>query len=448
MGWNMNTNFDAVAYLSEERWMQSRLGLERISELLYRLGNPEDKLRIIHVAGTNGKGSLCSFMAQILRAAGYRVGLFMSPSTISFADRISIDGEIISTEDLSAITLEVKEAADAMEDHPTEFELMTAVAFRYFEYQALDVVVCEVGLGGRLDSTNVIKHPELSIICSISLEHRAILGNTLEEIAIEKAGIIKEGVAVVSWPQHDDAMKVIERVACDREASLRVADFSQLKINPNEDKSYLDGGNLRQSFDYKGYKQLELSLLASCQPYNAACAIEALEVLRKKGWDISDDALREGLVSTVLPGRFEFVRTGDSLPLFIIDGAHNPESVLCLIDSLKRYFAQAKPVFILGFLKDKDYHEMLEYFVSYGSVFVTISPPSPRALSAEDLTDSIHRAKERVKPGDGSLIVSTSNTIIDAVEHAIELAGAEGLVCACGSISSVAALKEALAAYE
>ena len=226
--------FDAIEYINTPRWLTSRLGLERIRELLDRLGRPQDRLKFVHVAGTNGKGSTCAFTASILAEAGFKTGLFTSPYVETFHERIRVNGRNISDEDLTAATLRVRECAEAMEaeggEHPTEFELMTAVALVHFARVGCDIVVLEVGLGGRLDSTNVIAAPEVAAIVSIALDHTNLLGNTLAEIAHEKAGIVKEGSTVVSWPQEPSAMEVVEDAARRVGDKLVVPDFSQLSV--------------------------------------------------------------------------------------------------------------------------------------------------------------------------------------------------------------------------
>ena len=226
--------FDAIEYINTPRWLTSRLGLERIRELLDRLGRPQDRLKFVHVAGTNGKGSTCAFTASILAEAGFKTGLFTSPYVETFHERIRVNGRNISDEDLTAATLRVRECAEAMEaeggEHPTEFELMTAVALVHFAHVGCDIVVLEVGLGGRLDSTNVIAAPEVAAIVSIALDHTNLLGNTLAEIAHEKAGIVKEGSTVVSWPQEPSAMEVVEDAARRAGDKLVVPDFSLLSV--------------------------------------------------------------------------------------------------------------------------------------------------------------------------------------------------------------------------
>lgn len=430
-------NFDPIAYINEPRWMESRLGLDRIAELLRLLENPQSSLRFVHVAGTNGKGSTCAFVARILQQAGYRTGLFTSPYIVEFADRIRIDDANIPHDDLRIVTLEVKEAADTMDDHPTEFELMTAVAFLYFAHQKCDIVVCEVGMGGRLDSTNVIGSPEVSVITSLALDHTAILGNTLTAIAGEKAGIIKQGVPVVTWPQAPEAAEVIEKTAAEKKAHVSIPDFSHLCIHPLEESA-----SRTRSFDYRSYKDLEISLMGSYQPYNAALAIEVIEVLRGAEWQISDEDLRKGLALTRWPARFEII--DDGAHTFVIDGAHNVEGVKALVSSLREVFPDEKPVFIVGFLKDKDYPEMLELLLPLGSAFVAITPPNPRALSAEKLAQAIRWTGQDLIGCSACMDPWCASDIPDAIYQAQRLAGAEGLIVAAGSLYSVAEIKKAL----
>ncbi|MCL2826156.1 MAG: bifunctional folylpolyglutamate synthase/dihydrofolate synthase, partial [Eggerthellaceae bacterium] len=410
----------------------------RITVLLEKMGNPQEKLRFVHVAGTNGKGSTCAFLAQILQEAGLKTGLFTSPYIIEFSDRIRVDGENITLEELRAVTLIVKEAADTMDDYPTEFELMTAVAFLHFMRQECDIVVCEVGLGGRLDSTNVIAHPELCIIAPIGLDHMEYLGNTIAAIAGEKAGIIKQGVPVLSWPQKPEAMEVIERVAGEHDAALYQPDFSQLRnIMDNPDEN---GFLLAIGFDYKELSGLQISLLGSYQPFNAVMAIEAAWLLRNMGWAVGDDAIRDGLEKTRWPGRFEvFSRT----PAFIIDGGHNADGAQALVDSLQAHFPRALPVFVVGILADKEYEAMLRKVLPYAAAFVTITPPNPRALPAADLAESIRRLQAETGIGGAMVPVVSSEDIPQALAQARTIAGASGLIVAFGSLYSVGAIKKA-----
>ena len=284
-------HFDPVAWINTPRWQASRLGLSRMVDLLERLGRPQDELRFVHVAGTNGKGSVCAYVASVLQAAGYKVGLFTSPFILCFEERIRVNGENITGEELARAVAAVRPAAEAAEaacgDHPTEFELMAAVAFEHFRAVGCDIVVLEVGLGGRLDATNVIEAPEASVICRIGLDHTDLLGDTLAAIAGEKAGIVKARAPVVSWPQESEAMAVIEAVAAERGCELFVPDFGDLSVEP------LAGAALRR-FSWKG-RGFETRLLGSYQPFNAALALTAVDVLRGRGWAISDEAAFAGI---------------------------------------------------------------------------------------------------------------------------------------------------------
>ncbi|MEG0322492.1 MAG: folylpolyglutamate synthase/dihydrofolate synthase family protein [Raoultibacter sp.] len=433
--------FDPVAYINEPRWMESRLGLDRIRELLDRLGNPQNAFKIVHVAGTNGKGSVCSFTASILVAAGFHTGLFTSPYIVEFSDRIKVDGSNISDADLLAATLIVKEQAEAMPDHPTEFELMTAVAFVHFARSGCEIAVVEVGLGGRLDSTNAITAPEVCAIARIALDHTGLLGTTLTQIAGEKAGIIKQGVPVVSWPQDPEAMEVVRRVAAEHDAPLVLPDFGELTIGHVSDAGDVSRETFVRFFSYKRYTNLTIGLLGSYQPYNATLAIEIIEVLRTRGWSISDDDIREGLAATTWPGRFEIAAQH---PTFVIDGGHNPQGAQVLADSLCEIFPDQKAVFLMGVLEDKDYPEMLETLLPLGRAFVAVAPPNPRALSAEKLAQAIRWTGQDLLGCSACTNVYVARDIPDAVGEAKRLAGEDGLVCACGSLYSIAEIKQAL----
>lgn len=425
--------FDAVEYINTPRWQASRLGLERTVDLLNRMGRPQDALRFVHVAGTNGKGSTCAYLDSILRCAGYRVGLFTSPYIETFEERIRVNGENISAKDLKEVTLFVKQHAEAIEaetgDHPTEFELMTAVAFEHFARSACDIVVLEVGLGGRLDSTNVIESPEVCVIARIGLDHTTLLGNTLAEVAAEKAGILKEGAPVVSWPQEPEAWAAIEKVAAEKFCELHAPDFSQLVLKACEgERAYL------RPFTYKG-RAFETKLLASYQPYNAALALEAAELLRARGWGMPEEALREGLARAEWPGRFEVVAEE---PLTIIDGGHNPQGAAVLAESLDEVFPGRRAVFVMGVLADKDYIPMLRAVLPYVEAFYTYTPPNPRALSAADLAQCAQGESG------GALDVCVCGGPEEALRAARKRAGGDGLVVAFGSLYAIADLKRAL----
>lgn len=436
--------FDPIAYINEPRWMNSRPGLERICELLERLGHPQESLAFVHVAGTNGKGSTCAYTASILQEAGFCVGLFTSPFVEVFEERIRVNGCNIALDELTDVTRCVREHAEAMDDHPTEFELMTAVALMHFARRACDIVVLEVGMGGRLDSTNAIGVPEVAVIARIGLDHTAFLGNTLAAVAAEKAGIIKEGCPVVSWPQEPEAMAVVEQVVAGQNATLTVPRFDLLVQGPID-----QGGEdvlPSREFSYKNYQGLKTGLLASYQPANASLAIEAIEALRMRGWIVSDDALRAGIEKTFWPGRFEVIRGGKNRPRMVIDGGHNPQGAEALAASLAEVFPDARPVFIMGVLEDKEYKLMVRAVLPLASEFVTITPNNPRALAAEKLADTIRECAEEAYSSENCLEVRVAASIPDALEKACTQAGEQGLVCIFGSLYTLGAFKQELRA--
>lgn len=427
-------DFDPVAYINEPRWQESRLGLERTVSLLDRMGRPQDRLKFVHVAGTNGKGSTCSYIASALQAAGYRTGLFTSPFIMRFEERIRVDGKDISADDLLDVTLFVREHADALEaetgEHPTEFELMTAVAFEHFVRSGCDIVVCEVGLGGRLDSTNVIDAPEVCVIARIGLDHTGVLGNTASAIAREKAGIIKRGSLVVSYPQDDPgAMQVIEDAANECGCPLAVPDLESLEVRPVE-------GGVRP-FSYGG-KDFTTLLLGNYQPSNAALAIEALRALARRGWNVGEDAIAQGIAAASWPGRFEVVEAGP--PAIIVDGGHNPQGAAVLADSLRDVFPGKRIVFLMSVLADKDYRAMVRAVAGLGEAWVCVtSPNAARALSGSDLAQAV-----REETQDANAAVEVAPDFSRAMERARQLAGPSGVVCAFGSLYSVAEIRKAL----
>ena len=426
------SSFDPIAYINEPRWQESRLGLDRIVELLERMGRPQDRLKFVHVAGTNGKGSVCAYVASVLQAAGYRTGLFTSPYIIEFSERIRVDGENIPHDDLRDVTLFVREHAEEMAgetgEHPTEFELMTAVAFEHFARSACDIVVCEVGLGGRLDSTNVIEKPEVSVIVRLGLDHLGDLGDTIEAIAREKAGIIKSGAPVVSWPQDDPAaMDVIRDAAAKCGCNLIVPDFKELSVGPVED------GVRKLRYCGKDYRT---RLLASYQPFNAVLAIEVCRVLKGRGWAVDDDAIERGIAQTVWPGRFEVVSSGR--PVVIVDGGHNPQGAEALAESIRDVFPGEKVTFVMSVLADKDYRAMIRAVAPLANAFACATPPNPRALSAEDLVAAISEET------DGAVSAKPFATFSQALKEAHRMAGPQGVICVFGSLYSIAEVKSTL----
>ncbi len=417
-------------------WKTSSPNPPRMQELLSRLGHPEKTLHFIHIAGTNGKGSASAMTSRILTEAGYRTGLYISPHLLRINERWSVDGQDISDEDLSAMLDLLKPHIMAMTDKPTKFEILTALGFLYFKMQHCDVVVLEVGLGGRLDATNAIPVPDCAMIMSIGLEHTEILGDTIEKIALEKGGIIKDGSHVVLYPQEPAAEAVIRTLSETHKASLHVVDPSQLTEEPafrnatNLTSDYTadlasnlttglasnlaaasacdsscncspetvpvhaenasDMPRLLQYFTYKERKHVGLALLGDYQCRNACCVLEAMDVLREKGYDISEEAIRRGLKQVVWPGRFEVISTR---PLCILDGAHNPNGVEALVHALRSQLPGYTFTFVIGVMADKNYHEMLRLAAPLANRFIAEVPDSgsDRGLHADALAAEIKR---------------------------------------------------------
>ena len=363
----------ALTYIHSVNWAFCKPGLERITALCQALGNPQKKLRFIHVAGTNGKGSTSSMLASILQSAGYRTGLYTSPYIRTFCERIRVDGENIPENALAELTERIQPIADAMEDKPTEFELITALAFEYFYQTKCDVVVLEVGLGGRLDSTNVIENTALSIITGIDFDHTALLGNTIREIATEKAGIIKEGRPVLFGGGEGEARNTVLEIAQQKNAPFHQVDRSTYC----EKSATLEG----TVFDYLHYSNLRLPLLGAYQPYNATLVLTAVELLREQGFAIDDKAVCQGLAAVRWPARFELLSRD---PIIIYDGGHNPEGVRAAVASIKAYFGGQRVNILSGVMADKDRGEMIETMKPITAHAFTVTPNNPRSLAAED----------------------------------------------------------------
>lgn len=367
---------EALEYIHSINWQFCKPGLERIDELCKGLNNPQDSLKFIHVAGTNGKGSFCSMLSSVLKEAGYRVGLYTSPYITKFNERMAINGKPISNKELAEITERVKSVADKMDDKPTEFELVTAIAFEYFRKNKCEFVVLECGLGGRLDSTNIIKTPVLSVITGISLDHTSILGDTIEKIAYEKAGIIKDGVPVLWCGTDKNAEKVISDVAKNRHSSVYFPDHDEIIIK----RATLD----ETFFDYKNFRNVTIKLLGKYQPINCANVLEAICVLADNGLRIDHPHVIDGLAKATWHARFEKI---NEAPLVIFDGAHNPEGVDASVDSIRSYFGSGKVYVLTGVMADKDYNYMAKKIASVSAGVYTISPNNPRALSSEEYSN-------------------------------------------------------------
>ena len=401
---------EALEYIHGISWTFCKPGLERISELCEKLGNPERSLKFIHVAGTNGKGSFCSMTDAVLRKAGYKVGLYTSPYVLEFNERMRVNGKNIPNATLTEITEYVRPIADAMKDKPTEFELITAIAFEYFRREGCDVVVLEAGMGGRLDSTNVIRNPLLSVITGIALDHTAFLGDTVEKIAAEKAGIIKDKAPVLFGG--DDAPRaVISEVAMERGSEFFTPDYTLIEGL----SATLSGSR----FSYKTHRDIVISLLGLYQPKNASLVLEAVDILRRRGLNIPESAVLSGLSEARWSARFEIIKND---PLVIFDGAHNPQGITSAVESIAHYFREGKVIVLTGVLSDKDYRFIAGKLSEVSDRAFTITPDNPRALTAEEYAKIL---------GENGVEATPIPKISDALAAALKEAEKSGrpLVC-------------------
>ena len=423
------TGQEAIDYIHTYNWLGSVPGLERSQELLARLGHPEQALKFVHIVGTNGKGSTAAMTASILQAAGYTTGLYTSPYLFRFHERMQVDGAEITDRELGQVTADTRAHAEAMAEHPTEFDLVTCIALEYFRRRGCDIVVLEAGLGGRLDSTNAIPAPEAVVMTRIGLDHTDQLGHTLAAIAGEKAAVIKPGCSVVAYDQEPEVMAVVRAASQEARAPLRIPDFSGIALLRDD----LDG----QVFDYKGLEGLHIRLLGPHQRRNAAVAVETALALRDRGWDIPDEAIRQGLEDARWPGRFELVCRA---PRFIVDGGHNPQCAQSVADGLGDYFPGEKAVFLIGVMADKDYRSLTACLAPLAKAFVTVTPDNPRALDAGELAGLLRAAY--------GLPVTVCPTVEAGVEAAKALAGPEGLAVSVGSLYLTGAVRACFGLYQ
>ncbi len=371
----------------------SRLGLERMTVLMDILGNPQDSMQVIHVAGTNGKGSVCRYLASILQENGYRVGLYTSPYLERFTERIEFDGREISEEDLTECAAVVFDAVEKMlaegYESPTEFELVTAIGFVYFSRKPIDILVLEVGLGGRGDSTNIIKAPLASVIVSISRDHMEVLGDTLVDIAREKAGIIKAGCPVISNVEDPAASAAIQEIANEKGCYF----YDASRIKPQNVEKSLTGYSftVTGAFDYLGESfPVELSMIGMHQIANAVCALSVIEVLGKRGIiRVKVENVQRGIKRAYQKGRLEILRKD---PWLIIDGAHNEAGVKSLARVAKEHFPGQRLLLVIGMLADKDVNRLVEEFCTISGDIAAAEPDNPRKLGAEDLCRAVGRA--------------------------------------------------------
>lgn len=410
------------AYIRDaEQYAGGAMDLINIKELMKRLGNPQDQLKYIHVAGTNGKGSVIAYLYTTLMKAGYHVGRYISPSVYSYREKIETEGKPISREKFAEQTTRVAAVIEEMTAeglaHPTPFEIETAVAFLFFAEEKCDPVILEVGMGGITDATNLITTTELAVLVPISMDHQSFLGNTISEIAEKKAGIIKPGSSVVTIGQETEALEVIKKTGAEAGTDVCVADVSEAEV--------LEADFTGQRFCYKG-EEYALSLAGSYQTENAVLALEALRILDERGYHTTLEQRKEGLWATRWNGRLTIIHKD---PLFIVDGAHNPAAADMLEDSVRKYFKDRRLFFIMGVFKDKDYPYIIRKLCPYAEQILAIeTPDNPRALPAEELAEAIRPYNANVR---------AEKNISRAVEELFEMAGKDDVILSFGSLSFI-----------
>lgn len=410
---------ECMEYLDTPNFMNPDPGLENIQALMEALGNPQDQLRFVHIAGTNGKGSTAAFLERILRESGYRTGMYTSPYLLRFSEKIQADGVEISENEILSLCEKLQRAEKRVQKekglYPTVFERVTALAFLYFYEKQCDIVVLETGLGGRLDATNVVKNTEVAVITAIGLDHTDILGDTKEKIAAEKAGIIKCGCNVVLYEQENEVMEVLVSAAKALDCPVYVAPVYEGKMEDMTEKG--------QVFSFGDHQHLKTGMLGLYQMRNAITAVSAAEVLRERGWNINEAHIRAGLEKARWLGRLEVRK---EKPLFLVDAAHNPQGVSVLAESLETLFPQQKKIFVLGVLADKDYIQMLNLIASQAARFFVITPHSTRALEGEKLAELLR---------DRGFWAEAFPSVPEAVQAAEKTAKEEDrIVCAFGSL--------------
>lgn len=416
---------EAVEYIESLSKYGIKPGLETITELCRRLGNPQDALEFVHIAGSNGKGSTLAFVSSVLKCAGYKVGRYISPTIFEYRERIQIGDRPITQKRLCELTEQLKSVCEEMVadgfHHPTPFEFETAMAFLYFKEKAVDMVLLETGMGGRGDATNLITTTKVAVLASISMDHMQYLGNTLEKIAREKAGIIKPGCMVVSQKQEGAAAEVIRRECEEKGAELTFVNESLLK----KVRYALSG----QTFSYGSYKDVRVQLMGTYQTENAMLALEVVCALKKAGMEISEDAVYTGMKEAKWPGRFQII---GKKPYFVVDGAHNEDAAKKLAKSIDFYFTNKRIIFIMGILRDKEYEKIIHHTVGLADQIITVKTPNnPRAMDSYELASEIAKVH-------GS--VTAAGSLEEAVELAYLLAGKDDVIVAFGSLSYLGAL--------
>lgn len=428
------TYAEALKFIESTEKFGIKPGLDAIKRLLSKLGNPQNELNVIHIAGTNGKGSTASYIKSILKQEGYRVGFYTSPSLYALEERIQIGDGMIDQEDFASVVSQVKAAVDQLveegHDPNTEFEIFTAMALLYFKQKAVDFVVLEVGLGGRLDATNVVDSPLVTVITPIALDHVNILGDTLAKVAFEKGGIIKKDVPLVIHPQKPEASEVLENLAEERDADLIVAPVDLIEI----EKVSLDG--TRFNLGVKGY---EITMIGKHQAQNAVVALTAIETIcREHGVVVSEASITDGLKATRWPCRLEVMKSN---PIIILDGAHNPHGAKALAGALDEILPSGqKPVVVLGMLADKDVDEVLEIMKPYMGRVIVTEPKNDRKMPAVDLSRKLEKLNVESE---------VETDVKTALAKAVELSDSSDLLLAFGSFYLVGQIRqEVLRDYE
>ena len=405
----------AVDYIESSALPRGRYGMERLKQALELLGNPQHKVRFVHVAGTNGKGSCAAMLASVLKEAGYRTGLYISPHLRRYNERMQVDGVDISDDDLIRAAQRVKEVCEQLGGTPIVFEVLTLMALWYFAECRCDFVVLEVGIGGKLDATNCIPAPAAALIAQLGFDHTETLGSTIEEIAAQKGGIAKPGSQLVMAEQEPAALRVVEQLCREQGCGFTVADPERLQVLSTSP----EGQRLRD----RTYGELLLPLAGSHQVKNAANVLTVVEVLKGEGFAIPDRAVRQGIESTVWPARFERLSRS---PDFILDGGHNPQCVQAAVQALQDYYPGKKVVFLTGMMKDKDSAAMLAKMAEVAKAFVCLHADSERAFGAQELAREIENTL--------SLAAYPAASAQEGCALAQRLAGEQGVVCALGSL--------------
>ncbi|MCH5258917.1 MAG: bifunctional folylpolyglutamate synthase/dihydrofolate synthase [Lachnospiraceae bacterium] len=413
---------EAMEYMAELGQYGTVMGLATMQELCARLGNPQEQLKFVHIAGTNGKGSVLAYVSTVLHTAGYRVGRYISPAVKDYRERFQVGGKMITQSALCNNLEQVRTAAEAMAEeglpHPTAFEVETAVAFLFFLDKQCDIVVLETGLGGAQDATNVVNTTLVAAFTSISVDHMDFLGDTLEQIAIVKSGIIKNKCYVISAKQTPEVMKVLRQAALLRKAKFLTADVTRAKN--------VWYGATKQRFTYDKFKDIEITMLGQFQIENAVVAAEILSALGKVGFPVPEDKVRRGFSETVWRGRFDVI---GKKPLFIADGAHNEDASKKLAESIRFYFENRRIIFIMGMLQDKEYDKVIRNTYELAQHIITVTPPvRNRALHAYELAQAVREYHSSV---------TVADSVQEAVEIAYLLAGQdkETVIIAFGSLS-------------